>query len=175
MLNETPKANVKRIKWGPRLLVGLTLAVVAIIFLGVFLVRSPSPKRQTVEPVASAKCVFTIPKRNTTNSECLDLEIATTDLQHKKGLSDRPSLAYNSGMLFVFERQGRQCFWMKDMRFDLDMIWLDSQKKIVKIERDVSPSTYPTSFCADSAQYVVELNGGMAQNLGLVNGQQLQF
>jgi uncharacterized membrane protein (UPF0127 family) len=69
-------------------------------------------------------------------------------------------------MLFVFDTEGEQCMWMKDTLIPLDMIWLDSSKKVIKIAENVSPETYPKAFCPPSpAMYVIELNsGGVAKN-----------
>jgi len=78
-------------------------------------------------------------------------------------------------MLFVFDRSEEQCFWMKEMRFSLDMIWLDEEKKIIKINRDVSPETYPNQFCTDNTRYVLEFNAGFADKHGLKPSRGLQF
>jgi uncharacterized membrane protein (UPF0127 family) len=62
------------------------------------------------------------------------------------------------------------------MGFPLDIIWTDADKKIVTIEEDVQPDTYPKSFCPDQlALYVIEVNAGVSKRAGLVEGQQLQF
>jgi len=103
-------------------------------------------------------------------------EVVNTEATRQRGLSGRTSLPVDRAMLFVFDTPGEQCFWMKDMRFDLDMIWLDKGKKVVHIERAVTPSSYPASFCADmAAKYVIEVNAGMAQQAGVHVGSQLSF
>jgi uncharacterized protein len=93
------------------------------------------------------------------------LEIADTDAARAQGLSNRVGMAQNHGMLFRYANQGVRCFWMKDMHFSLDIIWLNAQSQAIKIERNVSPDTYPHPFCASPAQNVLELNAGAAQNL----------
>ncbi len=108
--------------------------------------------------------------------QCVALEIADSPKEREHGLSDRRSLADTAGLLFVFDRAGKQCFWMKDMRFSIDMIWLDGDKKILKIERGVSPATYPQTFCPPQpAQYVIEVNDGVADRAGLAVGQRLKL
>jgi uncharacterized membrane protein (UPF0127 family) len=64
---------------------------------------------------------------------------------------------------------------MKDMRFNLDIIWMNNQKKIIKIKENISPNTYPDEFCADDAKYVLEFNQGFASKHGLKLGTTLQF
>ncbi len=110
-------------------------------------------------------------------SKCLvDLEVAQTADEQAKGLGDRASMPLKRGMLFVFGGQDAHCFWMKDMKFHLDIIWINSQKQIVHIERDLAPESYPTTFCPNNpAQYAIEVNAGEAQNLGLKEDQQLSF
>lgn len=107
---------------------------------------------------------------------CLKLELAVTSQAHKQGLSGRASLPPDRAMLFVFELPGRHCFWMKDMRFPLDIVWLNQDKQVVHIEANVRPETYPRTFCpSEDAQYVLEINGGKAAAGGITPGQKLQF
>jgi uncharacterized protein len=60
----------------------------------------------------------------TIDNAAFDVEVASTMLEQSRGLSNRPSLAANDGMLFVFSSGGTQSFWMKDMNFPLDIIWI---------------------------------------------------
>ncbi len=103
-------------------------------------------------------------------------EVVHSEATQKQGLSDRTHLPLQNAMLFVFDKAAERCFWMKDMHFSIDIIWLNDEKQIVNIEPDVSPATYPESFCPGSpARYVLEINAGLSQRLGLKVGQQVQF
>lgn len=83
-----------------------------------------------------------------------------------KGLGGRSNMPKNHGMLFVYDNAGIHCHWMKDMRFALDMIWLDESKKVIKVQENIAPETYPQNFCPDSpAKYVIELNAGTVYEL----------
>lgn len=64
---------------------------------------------------------------------------------------------------------------MKDMRFSLDIIWLNEAGIITKIEKQVSPETYPADFCSPNTKYVIELNAGTAEQARLKVGQTLQL
>lgn len=101
------------------------------------------------------------------------LEIAATDSERSQGLGGRIGMAHDRGMLFQYANQGVRCFWMKDMHFPLDIIWLNSQSRVVKIEANVSPDTYPRQFCASPAQNVIELNAGESRQLHI--GQIVQL
>ncbi len=102
------------------------------------------------------------------------LEVVATPESRQKGLSGRPDMPDDRGMIFVFDEPAVQCIWMKDMRFSLDIAWLDGEKRITHIEQAVSPDTYPRQFCpSEPARYVVELNAGEAERAGLKAGQTL--
>ena len=104
------------------------------------------------------------------------LGASQTMAEREKGLGGRVSLPKDEGMLFVFEGVAVQCFWMKDMHFSIDIIWLDAEKRVVHIEKDVSPETYPRTFCPSKpAKYVIELNAGEASRASIHPGQKLSF
>ena len=104
------------------------------------------------------------------------LRVAADAQARTKGLGGEHSLPATAGMLFWFTDDHTRCFWMKDMHFPLDIIWLDATKQVVHIERSVSPATYPHEFCpAAAARYVVELNAGQARAAGIREGQTLTF
>lgn len=100
------------------------------------------------------------------------LEIADSDVKRQKGLGGRESLCEECGMLFVFEQPGQHAFWMKDMRFPLDIIWLLSDEAVF-VARDVSPDfsgiIEPNVF----ADRVIEVNAGAARDLNA--GERVKF
>ena len=100
--------------------------------------------------------------------------IADTESSRQQGLSDTSSLEDNHGMIFIFQNEENSCFWMKDMHYNLDILWFNKQKRLVYDIRNVSPSTYPSTFCTPTpALYVVEINAGVADSLGLQRGAAL--
>ena len=111
------------------------------------------------------------------SDETFSLEVASTSQAQGLGLGNRASLPANHGMLFVLSGMPAvQCFWMKDMRFPIDIIWINAGHEVVHIEPNVSPDTYPKSFCPDNpAKYVIELNAGAANSAGIRKGETLNF
>lgn len=102
------------------------------------------------------------------NGQEFSLEIADTPATRAQGLSGRDSMSNRQGMLFVFDQPDAGCFWMKDMRFNLDIIWLDNSNKVIYMQQDLSPSTYPHDYCpGQNSQYVLEVNAGTAKSLNL--------
>lgn len=102
------------------------------------------------------------------------LKAARTADEQTKGLSGTKELASNRGMIFLYEDTAERCFWMKDMNYAIDMIWVDESYKVTAIEHGVRPDSYPKTFCHD-AHYVIELNAGEASKAGLKQGQRLNF
>lgn len=102
------------------------------------------------------------------------LDIAATDETRLRGLGGRSSMKDDQGMVFVFDQPKSECFWMKDMQFPLDIIWMDANKKVVYIEKNVVPGTYPKSFCpSENAKYVIELGAGQVARSHISVGQTL--
>lgn len=102
------------------------------------------------------------------------LDIAASEAARTKGLSGRSTLPSGRGLLFVFEQASSACMWMKNMRFSIDIVWLDRQKRVVHTEQRVSPATYPAAFCSPRpARYVLELPQGSVETTGLKVGQTL--
>lgn len=109
------------------------------------------------------------------NGRSYALDVADTNAARAQGLGGRARLAQNAGMLFVFPAAGQQCFWMKGMHFTLDIIWVSGDHRIVQIVPNLSPATYPRTYCASGTQYVIELNAGQATSAGMRLGQRLDF
>jgi uncharacterized membrane protein (UPF0127 family) len=95
------------------------------------------------------------------------LQLAVTAAQQELGLGDRAKLPLDHGMLFVYHSSGTRCFWMKGMRFALDMIWLSQTDEVVSVQPDVSPNSYPSAYCT-LAQDVIEVGAGQAHFAGIV-------
>ncbi|WP_102945154.1 DUF192 domain-containing protein [Stenotrophomonas sp. VV52] len=107
------------------------------------------------------------------------VELATTDESRARGLMFRDEMPADHGMLFLHERQELQAYWMKNTKIALDILYFDDQRRLVSQQRDVPPCSagdrcppYPSS---GPARYVLELNAGQAEKLGLQDGAQLTF
>lgn len=111
--------------------------------------------------------------------ERFSVEIATDDASRARGLMFRDVLEAGHGMLFVHDRQEPQAYWMKNTRIPLDILYFDSERKLVAQQRDVPPCWsgdrcpgYPSNV---PALYVLELNAGEAARMALKNGAELRF
>lgn len=148
---------MQRDRWGKWVVAG---AVLAICISGVAMLLS----------VNNRKTVLTI------GAQVVHARIADTEASRQQGLSGTKPLGENEAMLFVYDFPTRPGIWMKDMNYSLDIVWLDETKKVIYIERDVSPETYPRVFLPQTdAQYVIELPAGFASKHGLRLGQVVNF
>lgn len=101
---------------------------------------------------------------------------ATSTVDQEKGLGDRDRLPIDEGMLFEFPEQGSYGFWMKDMRFPLDMVWIDAGKKVVAVDSNIATDTYPSVILPPSpVSYVLEMDAGQAYVFGIATGTELSF
>lgn len=107
-------------------------------------------------------------------------EVADTTEKRARGLMFRESLPEDRGMLFTFPEPQHWTFWMKNTRIALDIIWMDREKKIVHVERNVPRCNRSDDGCPqyqpnEKALYVLELPAGRADRLQLERGAKLRF
>ena len=94
------------------------------------------------------------------------IETAKTVTQQEFGLSDRPCYPQDGALLFMFATDDKFGIWMKNMKFNIDVLWLDSNKKVVHIEQNLTPDSYPTVYYPNNdARYVIEVNAGQASTV----------
>ncbi len=142
-------------------------SAIAIIFLGSVVWYTQSHRVQKID---------THIPQVTIGGHTFVVTLAKTADEHERGLSGKKSMSQNEGMLFVFENNGLYSFWMKDMLFPLDIVWIDENNKIVHVEENLLPQTYPKSFISkELAKYVLELNGGIVRKNSIRVGDKVRF
>ena len=110
------------------------------------------------------------------NGKMFVVQVADTDYLLEKGLSGHEPLASNQGMFFIFEKPDKYGFWMKEMKFPIDIIWINSNFEIIHIEKSVRPDTYPKIFYPSSkALYVLEIPAGQSLKVNLKIGNSVKF
>lgn len=162
---------------------GLLLMVGAILIFGggyssmSFLGKNKSESTSSATRSASANSNVEI----SVKSLNISAKVAANPQTRNKGLSKIESLPFNEGMFFVFEQKGRYSFWMKDMKFPIDIIWIDENKKIVNISKNALPepnkpdkdlTIYISSY---DVKYVLEINAGLAGANNLEIGDSVSF
>lgn len=142
-------------------IIGIVFAFISIILL--------SMSSNYVENGTGFVCI---------RDNCFEVEVAKTEAQRDRGLMNREELGRDKGMFFVFDKEGIYPFWMKNTLIPLDIIWADSNGKIVFISQNVQPckslicsSVYPNV----KAKYVLEVNAGICESLDIKVGDQVNF
>jgi uncharacterized membrane protein (UPF0127 family) len=111
------------------------------------------------------------------NGRSVHLEVAGTPLSRYQGLSDRSSLCEDCGMLFVFSDSSERSFVMRNMKFPLDIIFINNNV-VTKIYRDLPPEgNDPKNIYSSNgpADMVLELNAGEANRLNLQEGEEINI
>jgi uncharacterized membrane protein (UPF0127 family) len=110
-------------------------------------------------------------------SGVFQVKVAQDPTSRAKGLSGVTSIGPNEGLLFVFDTEEKWGIWMKDMKIPLDIIWLDSNKKVVHIVKDAAPelSTDHTFEPTKAAKYVLELRAGATSEYSIKIGDAAVF
>ena len=99
------------------------------------------------------------------------LSIMDDEAERERGLSGTDNLPEGEAMLFVFPSDNTWGIWMKDMKYPIDIVWLDSDKKVVYTIKDAQPSSYPKIFQpVEKARYVIELPNGTIEKTGIAVG-----
>ena len=148
------------------------LLAVLVLVLTIFAISfNAQPKGQVMADVSpEAKVCF--------REHCFRVELAKTPVEQARGLMFREHLDEGNGMLFVYENEAVRTFWMKNTYIPLDIIWLDSDRKVIQIKRNAQPcdsNTCPTIGSKVKSRYVLEFNGGIAEKIELKTGDVFEF
>jgi uncharacterized protein len=115
----------------------------------------------------------------TLSNVTLVADVADTNELRTKGLSVKNTLNETEGMLFVFSTAREHSFWMKDMKFPIDIIWISEFHEVVYVEHSLEPCA-PNSFCPTykpdrNALYVLETVAGFAQKHNVTENDYVDF
>ena len=101
---------------------------------------------------------------------CFNVQLAQNNIERTKGLMFKKSLEQSKGMLFLFKKEAKHSFWMKNTLISLDIIWISKDNKVVFISENNQPCKWndcPSIKPTVDAKYVLELNSGIVQKIGL--------
>ncbi len=105
----------------------------------------------------------------------IEIELATDDQKRTQGLMYRSNMGANQGMLFIFERQGPQAFWMENTKIPLDILYIDKDLKIVSISKNTIPFSRESIPSKAPAQYVLEVNAGYTDAYKINEGDYISY
>ncbi len=142
------------------------IAAIIVIIIAVIIVNYPGLMDNTVtgdEPNNPTVCF-------NDDNDCFQIEIAITPEQMSQGLMHRESMDPDKGMLFIFQEEGIYPFWMRNTLIPLDIIWINENMTVVHIEENAQPCgplSCPYITPDHEARYVLEINGGLAEQIVL--------
>ena len=146
--------------------------------------RTRVPLYLFVVVLAAVACKDSGPARTEVRIDGLVVraELATTVEERAQGLSGRGSLPEDGGMLFVFPEEQRPAFWMRDMRFPLDFIWISRDYRVAALTENVpppdaglAPEDLPRYRPDVPVRYVLEVNAGIVREYGVQAGDAVTF
>jgi len=176
--------SLRRKKISASRLILIILAIIIALAFVIFSVYTPlkKPARIKNQPSGSNTGIsfkkegsLSIFNARNANTITLDIEVADNEQDRMRGLMDRFSLPDQAGMLFIFENDEPRSFWMKNTYISLDIIFINSNKEIVGIQKYTQPRT-TTSIPSDKpAMYVLEVNAGYCDKYDIEPGDKVEF
>ena len=153
----------------------LILTIISAFFLNVC-----SPKVESTQPQNTGRTLEFVGTLDFVDETAniistIDIAVADNDMTRSQGLMDVRELKSDGGMLFIFEAETRQSFWMANTPLPLDLIFVDMDKNIVHIHQNATPFSKNGIDSVNPAMYVVEVNAGYALNYDLKVGQTISF
>lgn len=157
---------------------------IVLLLLG-FIFSCKTEKRKKPDPNIAPKYAITEPQFKyqgdlyfISDSDTLSniaIEIADTYKAREQGLMHRKSMKKNHGMLFIFDREERQSFWMKNTHIPLDLIFVNNEMRVVHIAKNAQPYSLKQIPSFEYARYVVEVNAGYCNEFGIKVGSYISF
>jgi uncharacterized membrane protein (UPF0127 family) len=175
-LRKQPKKN----RWMQITIVVVLIAFVAYLILSNVLVKE-KPVNKELEETVKNQTVFTFTKEGElTFSDAggkfitrIDLEIADDNHQREQGLMFRENMDEDQGMLFIFDNEVIQSFWMRNTVLPLDIIYVNFKMEIVHIAKNAKPFDETSIPSIKPAKYVVEVVAGYCDKLGIKEGDKI--
>ena len=163
----------------------ITVVVVLISFVAFFVLsnifKSNESTNKDLENAMNSKTAYSFVKEGELSftdskgqfSQRIDIEIADDDEQRATGLMFRDKMGENQGMLFIFDSEAPQAFWMHNTVLPLDIIYVNSKMEIVHIAKNAKPYSEKSLPSIKPAQYVIEVNAGYCDKIGIKEGDKI--
>lgn len=149
----------------------IVFLVIAILLATNILISKTKPLKNEIKQEKSYPIIEVKIKDKTFKSR-----IADTPQKREEGLMFVKDMPEDEGMLFIYSQEDSHTFWMKNTYIPLDIIFVNAEKKIIKIHSNAKPLdtsvVYPS---LEPSMYVLEINGGIASKYGIKEGDTLSF
>lgn len=143
--------------------------------LSVFLLIICLASFEAAEAKPSSENLTTVRIMTKNGTKTFEVELADTPAKRTLGLMNRKFLGKNKGMLFIFDDDSVHAFWMKNTHIPLDLVFLNKEKKVNGVLKNLEPfSTVPRSIDKPS-RYVLEINAGLIERSKIAIGDVVSF
>ncbi|MBK7036951.1 MAG: DUF192 domain-containing protein [Chitinophagales bacterium] len=155
-------------------IVGLILAP-ALVIISCNNKEPEAPVKHDTQPKFEKEGELLFLKPDGSSIVKVNIEIADNDAERQMGLMNRSFMNNSQAMLFIFDVEEPQAFWMKNTIIPLDIIYVNSNKEIVSIAANTEPYSEKSLPSGRPAIYVVEVNGGFCDQYGIAAGSKISF
>lgn len=157
----------------------LAIALSVVLFVSSCENEKPQPKKPATltdgQPKFTKEGELDFLKPDGTKLVHINIEIADDDSQRQQGLMNRSFMNNDQGMLFIFDKEERQAFWMRNTILPLDIIYVNAKNEIVSIVENAEPFSERSLPSKGPAIYVVEVNAGFCVQYGITAGYKIAF
>ncbi|WP_298534350.1 DUF192 domain-containing protein [uncultured Algibacter sp.] len=152
--------------------------ILFVLTIGVFSLTGCKKDKKVIQQTKvtfTKEGELTIQKASDSSQVSFDIEISDSDFDVQTGLMYRDSMEKNQGMLFIFEDEKERYFYMKNTKIPLDLLYINSNNKIVSFQKNAKPFDESSLPSNSPAQYVLEINAGLIEQLALKIGDSISF
>lgn len=174
---QSKKNNISRY-----LIIGLLIAVVIGYIISMIPQSSSTPVKNievnTTQPKDikfKKEGIISLHRMSGDSVTTIEVEVAETDNERAQGMMYRQSLGGDQGMLFIFEKERPQSFWMKNTYIPLDIIFIDQNFRIVDQYLGAEPKSTKSIQSRRAATYVLEVNAGFCRAYNIGPGMTINF
>ncbi len=153
------------------------IAIVLFLVLCFFLFLLLNEKERTLSFLSNQDELFLVKQKETITPyiaiglNSIRITIADTETERSLGLSGTSSLPKRHGKWFVFNTPGKYGFWMKDMNYPIDIVWVRDDMIVSSVEENVLPESFPeVVYPKENIRFVLEINAFEARELGITTG-----
>lgn len=151
----------------------LILALAAFFIINNFIIKKSEPEVKYYTFTKDGVLAFSDSLSN--EKIKIDIEIADTEYKRQLGLMNRKSMEENQGMLFIFNEERFQSFWMLNTLISLDIMFVNKEKRIVTIHKNTTPLSQQSYPSSEPAIYVVEVIGGYCDKHSIQVGDKISW
>jgi uncharacterized membrane protein (UPF0127 family) len=149
----------------------VTLSIICYLLFTIYTIPAYKNVRAYVDQKVNTRTINVV-----LGTAVVRAQIVDTPESRKNGLSNREPLKEDEGMLFIFEEMEDHGIWMKDMKFSIDILWLNEYGEVLHYVEEASPDSYPEVFSASqNSKYVLEIQAGSIKREGIKLGDKIDL